>query len=292
MQVYNYSRHAIGYVVQGTKYLYDGDNRKEIRSGDIFYMSIGNHYVEDVPDNKAYEQIIFYYTSEQLNRILTNLSATYGLFIKNDHSCANCSGNGNANYSAWNVIKDFFGSIDLYIKEGLTSRDGILEAIKMSELVYHIITNPDCCVKRKILQHSDSGRENFEQIIHDNIFKDVSLETIAALCNKSITSFKKEFKKHFYESPHKWFVKQRLIHARLLLIASSKSIADISSECSFQNASHFIKLFKNEFGMTPAVYRNRYTNENTPEETPLHEDAEHRHNSISAVHDRQQPTRQ
>ena len=59
--------------------------------------------------------------------------------------------------------------------------------------------------------------------------------------------------------PHKWwYIRQRLMHSRLLLISTSKSISEIGNDCTFPNTSHFIKLFKKEYQMTPATYRNRH----------------------------------
>ena len=74
---------------------------------------------------------------------------------------------------------------------------------------------------------------------------DISVEELAGKCNRSLTSFKKEFRKHFFEPPHKWFIRQRLMHSRLLLISTNKSISEIGNDCNFPNTSHFIKLFKN-----------------------------------------------
>ncbi len=65
--------------------------------------------------------------------------------------------------------------------------------------------------------------------------------------------------------PHKWFIRQRLMHSRLLLISTSKSISEIGNECTFPNTSHFIKLFKKEYQMTPATYRHRHQNSRTDE---------------------------
>ena len=42
------------------------------------------------------------------------------------------------------------------------------------------------------------------------------------------------------------------------LISTNKSISEIGLACNFPNTSHFIKLFKKEYGMTPAAYRNRH----------------------------------
>lgn len=105
-------------------------------------------------------------------------------------------------------------------------------------------------------------KESFEQIIQNNVFNDVSIEELAQQTNRSLTSFKKEFKRQFFEPPHKWLIRQRLIHSRLLLISTGKSIAEVGTECNFPNPSHFIKLFKKEFGLTPSVYRNRHTERN------------------------------
>lgn len=54
------------------------------------------------------------------------------------------------------------------------------------------------------------------------------------------------------------------MQARLLLISTSKSISEIGVECTFPNTSHFIKLFKKEYGSTPAIYRMRHCSGSAP----------------------------
>ena len=206
------SRYAIGYILRGTKYIYDGDKRQTLARGDVFYLGLGHHYIENVPDgSQPYEEVLFYYTPEDLQRILMHLNITYGLNISNEHS------------------------------------------------------HEDCCIKSKLLSNVDAAKENFEQIVYDHIFKDISIEELARLTHRSLTSFKKEFRRHFQMPPHKWFIRQRLMHSRLLLISTSKSISEIGNECTFPNTSHFIKLFKKEYQMTPATYRHRHQNSQTDE---------------------------
>jgi AraC-like DNA-binding protein len=138
--------------------------------------------------------------------------------------------------------------------------DEAAEDMKMTELIYLITSQRDCCLKSKVLSNVDSAHDNFEQIIYSNIFSDLAIEELAEMCNRSLTSFKKEFKRHFFMPPHRWFIKQRLIQSRLLLISTSKSISEIGIECTFPNTSHFIKLFKKQYGTTPAIYRNTHCN--------------------------------
>lgn len=264
-------RHAIGYVLRGKKFIYYGDVRHEINKGDVFYLSMGNHYIEDVPESsRPFEQIVFYYDASQLNKILNHLSVAYQLDILNDHDCPNCHKRADVIYPAWNTLKNFFSTINQYIKDDVFGNDDTAETLKMTELIYLIISNSECCLKPRILSNVDAMTASFEKTIHENIFNDISIEELAQKCNRSLTSFKKEFKKHFYEPPHKWFIRQRLMHSRLLLISTNKSVSEIGNECNFPNTSHFIKLFKKEFGMTPVSYRN-HNDKAKPDSSPAEE---------------------
>ena len=259
IQSQSLSRYAIGYILRGTKHIYDGDKRQTLTKGDLFYLGIGHHYEENVPEaGQPFEQILFYYTPSDLQRILIHLNITYGLNITNEHSCENCRNRAHIAMPAWSAVRNFFIGTNSYLRDGEIRRDETAENIKMTELIYLIASHEGCCLKRKLLSNVDSTKENFEQTIYDNIFKDVSIEDLARLTHRSLTSFKKEFRRYFQMPPHKWYIRQRLMHSRLLLISTSKSISEIGVECMFPNTSHFIKLFKKEYQMTPAAYRNRH----------------------------------
>lgn len=258
VQAHNFSRNCIGYVLKGKKFIHDGDLRYEIAQGDVFYLAAGNHYTEDIPEaGKDFEQILFYFNNDLLNQVLSNLSMNYQLTIENDHSCHDCNQTNHVICSGWATIRNFFSTVNQYFKEDLFGDNLPAQKLKMTELIYLIITLPDCCIKNKLVNNIDLGQEQFEQIIQSHIFSDIGIEGLAHKCNRSLTSFKKEFYRHFYTSPHKWFIKQRLIQSRLLLISTNKLVSEIGMDCNFPNTSHFIKLFKKEYNMTPANYRQK-----------------------------------
>lgn len=259
IQTHVLSRYAIGYILRGSKHIYDGDKRQTLRKGDLFYMGAGHHYVENLPENgQPFEQILFYYTPADLQRILMHLNIAYGLQITNNHTCTQCRNATHVAMPAWNTLRNFFLNTNNYLRDEELRHDATAENIKLTELIYMIVSHEECCLKSRLLCSVDTARENFEQVIHDNIFRDISIEELARLTARSLTSFKKEFRRHFQMPPHKWFIRQRLMHARLLLISTSKSISEIGNECTFPNTSHFIKLFKKEYQMTPAAYRHRH----------------------------------
>jgi AraC-like DNA-binding protein len=112
-------------------------------------------------------------------------------------------------------------------------------------------------VRRKLVRSTDSSTNLFVNTIYDNIFNDISIEGLAEQTNRSLTSFKKEFRRIFDTSPHHWIIEQRLDRARILLASTSRTVSEIGAECGFSNISHFIKLFKQRYNRTPASYRKR-----------------------------------
>ena len=265
VQSHTLSRYAIGYIVRGEKHIYNGDKRQTISKGDVFFLGIGTHYTEEVPDeSNTFEQILFYYQPADLHKILMYLNLTYGLNISYNHACPECQGANAVSTPAWQLLKGFFSNTANYLRGEGFLHDETAENIKMTELVYLIVSHDECCLRSKILGNIDTAKENFEQLMYDHIFDDISIDELAALCNRSLTSFKKQFKRVFLMPPYQWFIRQRLMHARMLLISTSKSISQIGSECAFPNTSHFIKLFKKEYGMTPATYRSRHNAELKP----------------------------
>ena len=151
------SRYAIGYILRGTKYIYDGDKRQTLTRGDVFYLGIGHHYIENFPENgQPFEQVLFYYTPADLQRILLHLNITYGLNISNEHSCENCRNRSHVSMPAWNSIRNFFINTNNYLRDEDFHRDETAENIKMTELIYLIASHEDCCIKSKLLSNVEA----------------------------------------------------------------------------------------------------------------------------------------
>ncbi len=251
------TRHAVGYVVKGEKFIYDADRCLRVGRGDIFYLGIGTHHVENIVSSGSnFEQIVFYFSAEELKRIITNFAAVDNIPISNSHSCQRCRLSNRLTIPASRLLANFFTNLNTSISAGYFTHNPVAENIKLTELVFLILSHEDNCLTSKIFGSIDTNKNSFEQIIYTNIFNDVSVEELASRCHRSLTSFTKEFKRWFDTPQHQWFLKQRLNYSRLLLISTRKSISEIGMECTFPNTSHYIKLFKKFYGYTPATYRN------------------------------------
>lgn len=250
------ARMAIGYVLSGKKYIYCNDYSYSIEEGSVFVLDAGFHYEENIIGaNGRYEQIVFFLSSQRLQQTIFGLNMNYGLSFASHHSCIKCISRNFSSAKASTPIQNFFVGIDLSLRNSGMLHNDIGQCIKLNELIYLLLSEEDGCVRRKVLRASDADSGQFITTIYENIFKDISVETLAELTNRSLTSFKKEFKRLFDAPPHRWIIEQRLDRAKIMLASTSRTVSEIGAECAFTNISHFIKLFKQRYNQTPASYR-------------------------------------
>jgi AraC-like DNA-binding protein len=56
-------------------------------------------------------------------------------------------------------------------------------------------------------------------------------------------------------TPHQYLLRARLRRAAVRLVSEEKKIAEIAFDSGFGDLSNFNRAFRNEFGMTPRMYR-------------------------------------
>jgi AraC-like DNA-binding protein len=83
----------------------------------------------------------------------------------------------------------------------------------------------------------------------------LSLEEYARLCHRSLSSFKRDFQANFQEAPGKWLLRKRLEYSAALLRTTRMNVTEIAFESGFEDVSHFSRVFKDRFQVSPIVYR-------------------------------------
>ena len=83
----------------------------------------------------------------------------------------------------------------------------------------------------------------------------LTLEQLAYLSNMSVTNFRREWKKRFLESPIQYRDTVRMYHAKEFLRSGYLSVCDVAKKCGFEDASYFVRAFKQKNGMTPNQFK-------------------------------------
>ncbi len=93
---------------------------------------------------------------------------------------------------------------------------------------------------------------NLEAFMNQNFRFNVKMERLAFLTGRSLSSFKRDFKSTFNETPNRWLLKKRLQEAYFLLEKKRQKSTDIYLDLGFEDLSHFSFAFKKQFGITPS----------------------------------------
>jgi AraC-like DNA-binding protein len=94
--------------------------------------------------------------------------------------------------------------------------------------------------------------------IHTHIKDRITIEDLADYTGKSVSYISRLFKTEMNITVSDYIRSAKIDKAKNMLRYSQVPLIEISSYLSFSSQSHFIKLFKEETGMTPKKYRSQY----------------------------------
>ncbi|MEM6612758.1 MAG: AraC family transcriptional regulator [Cyanobacteria bacterium P01_C01_bin.72] len=118
-------------------------------------------------------------------------------------------------------------------------------------------------VKNSVVKEYRGGLAPYQlrvviEYIQENLDRDLTLATIANLIGITPNYFASLFKQSMGISPYKYITQCRLETAKTLLRRRNLSIAAICYEVGFKNQSHFTRVFRQHFKITPRSYRNLF----------------------------------
>jgi pimeloyl-ACP methyl ester carboxylesterase/AraC-like DNA-binding protein len=98
---------------------------------------------------------------------------------------------------------------------------------------------------------------DIETVMSKNFMYNLKIEEFAKLCGRSLSAFKRDFKKIFNTTPSRWIMSKRLEYAKTLLLETNLNVNQICYESGFKNCSHFIQSFKKKIKCTPNQYKSK-----------------------------------
>jgi len=153
------------------------------------------------------------------------------------------------------VIAKFIASLEFYFQHPTLVNDDLLE-LKIKELVLLLIQTKNVeSILELITDLYSSRTANLKEVISLHLYSNLSVEELAKLSHMSLSSFKREFKKQFNDSPSHYINTEKLKKAKKLLALSDLSISDVAFEVGYNDPLYFTRLFKKREGTSPSAYR-------------------------------------
>ncbi|MDX2173861.1 MAG: AraC family transcriptional regulator [Bacteroidota bacterium] len=153
------------------------------------------------------------------------------------------------------LMKSFIDSID-FLLENQSIVDENIITTKLKELLLILSKSENASSVYAFVESLFIPHEyNYNEIIQNNLYSDLSITDFSKLCNCSVATFKRKFVELYKESPAKYITQKKLEKASQLLHIKNKAIADIAYECGFETVSNFNKVFKKHYGKSPSEYK-------------------------------------
>lgn len=243
MQQIILSQNTFSFLIDGQKEVFFDNSSFAISNTKFLLMKSGHCLMtEKLSDIKSnYRSMLFFFSDEMVLSFIRKyeLEKTKNIMYRSVFSF---------DYDVF--IKRFVNSLLDVIKLSRQGQQNILNA-KFEEILLYLIEfkGPDFLFA--LITNSDGQTHKFTETIESNQFNKLTLDELAFLCNMSVSTFKRKFKKHYNVSPMKWFKNKRLELASLLLKDDQKRSSDIYLEAGFDNLSSFVQAYKTKFGVTP-----------------------------------------
>ena len=156
--------------------------------------------------------------------------------------------------NCWKAIIVLFNRIYHYLKNPMNE----LLKLKFDELLLSLFSNKK---HQDLTDYFISLCQNQEyhmsRVMEENFAYNLKLENYAQLCHMSLSTFKKSFRQYYHTTPAVWLKQKKLDLALHRIITSDLNINQISFECGFEDTSHFIRVFKQKYHLTPLQYRQK-----------------------------------
>jgi AraC-like DNA-binding protein len=175
------------------------------------------------------------------------------------------------------ILRGFYSSIATTVKPTphprirSYSHHPLLESCLASLIPYFDLTDPfpdslallkiteAISILRAIDPDIDSMLANFDDphkvelvgFMEKNYMFNMPTEKFGYLTGRSLTTFKRDFKKAFNTTPQRWLTQKRLELAHYELSEKNRKPIDVCYETGFENLSHFSFAFKKQFGYPP-----------------------------------------
>lgn len=147
----------------------------------------------------------------------------------------------------------FAHSLKPYFNDSSAVNPGLLR-LKIMELLYNVA---ECSrnIFRQMVQIRQPARIDIRRVMEQNYATPATLPELAYLTGRSLSGFKRDFKKIYNMAPAQWIRDRRLEKAGEMLLNTALPVSDICYATGFENVSHFSRIFKAHYGQSPTDYR-------------------------------------
>ncbi len=234
--------HFFLFLAKGAINGYDGTKELTLHAGDYCLVCKNNlARYNKLKDNGQFEKVVVIFDEPFLREFMRThlvpdiISEARNAFIPLNKT---------------ELVPNFIASLMPYYSQG-GNIDEAFSKVKREELLLILMkTNPQ--IIPVLFHFGIPEKVDIEAYMNRNYKFNVSLERFAYLTGRSLSSFKRDFRHVFNDSPSHWLTHRRLEEAHFLILKKKQKPSDFYLDLGFEDLTHFSYAFKKQFGYTPS----------------------------------------
>ncbi|MEZ2442168.1 helix-turn-helix domain-containing protein [Chitinophaga sp. RCC_12] len=231
------------FVLAGHKQLHFDQHTVKVEAGSVLLMKRGFYVMSDyVREEIQFQSLLLYFSDEQLRRFLHKYN--YVTPVK-------AAVTNHLTLPITPLLEVFGEHYTAYFAQTPSTLAALL-SVKLYEAFLLLLATPQHASVLAFMQQIVHAQpQDIAFIVKQHLFQPITLAEMARLSGRSLASFKRDFQQQYQSSPRRWINEQRLSYAHMLLETTTQQVAEIAIACGFESTSHFIRIFKQTYGITP-----------------------------------------
>lgn len=233
--------HSFVRIISGEMKVVQADSSFTFGAGDTLLIPRNQlaTYIKYPKNGRPYKSVVMTFKTERLKDYYT----TNSIQLTQPHT------HKIRTFEKHPLLESFFTSLMPYfeLENELPEK---LVSVKIEEALT-ILRTIDRDIDNLLADFSEPGKINLADFMEKNYMFNMPIEKFGYLTGRSLTTFKRDFKKAFNTTPQKWLTQKRLELAHYQLAEKNRKPVDVYLEVGFENLSHFSYAFKKHFGYAP-----------------------------------------
>lgn len=242
---------AFVYILEGKCSYFSEIENLELTKGQAVLAKSGDGFFKThlLDNNPTFKVISIRFHRDVIEKIYQNDPSP---FYKNAHLPLTSN---SVMVDTDDLMEQFGNSLLTYFNHTKPIADELL-ILKLKEFIALLLQSEKATKVKEIMCNLFEEKTfEFKEIIKAHLFSPLSIEDFAQLTHRSLSSFKKEFKRIYNTTPNKYIIDQRIQKAAQLLEHTDDSISEITYHCEFKTLAHMSRVFKDKYGCSPSHYR-------------------------------------
>ncbi len=233
--------HSLVRIISGEMKVVQADSSYTFNAGDTLLLPRNqlSTLIKYPKDGRPYKSIVMTLTTERLK----------GFYTKEGFKSTQPHTHKILTFEKHPLLESLFASLKPYFDLQNELPEKIM-SVKLMEAIA-ILRSLDNEIDNLLADFSEPGKINLADFMEKNYMFNMTMEKFGYLAGRSLTTFKRDFKKAFNTTPQKWLTQKRLELAHYYLAEKNRKPVEVCFEAGFENLSHFSYAFKKHFGYPP-----------------------------------------